>query len=50
MSNSGPSVPPGLDPDQDEVGGAYVTVSQQASQPRRGDAAAHAPTSRWDSR
>ncbi|TFY82523.1 hypothetical protein EWM64_g1493 [Hericium alpestre] len=35
MSNSGPSVPPGLDPDQEEVGGAYVTVSQQASEGRQ---------------
>ncbi|KAA1466015.1 regulator of G protein signaling superfamily [Dentipellis sp. KUC8613] len=34
MSNSGPSVPPGLDPDAEEVGGAYVTVSQQASEGR----------------
>ncbi|THH21047.1 hypothetical protein EW146_g426 [Bondarzewia mesenterica] len=34
MSNSGPAVPPGLDPDAEEVGGAYVTVSQQASEGR----------------
>lgn len=34
MSNSGPAVPPGLDPEAEEIGGAYVTVSQQASEAR----------------
>jgi len=29
MPNTGPAVPPGLDPNAEEVGGAYVTVSQR---------------------
>ena len=28
------AVPPGLDPEAEEIGGAYVTVSQQASEAR----------------
>ncbi|KAI0052563.1 regulator of G protein signaling [Auriscalpium vulgare] len=35
LSNSGPAVPPGLDQDAEEVGGAYVTVSQQAGERAR---------------
>ncbi|VDC06201.1 unnamed protein product [Peniophora sp. CBMAI 1063] len=53
LSNSGPSVPPGLAQDQEEIGGAYVTVSQQASNARaRQHEAAHHPQAvpRWDSR
>lgn len=34
VSNAAPSVPPGLDPESEEVGGAYMTVSQQASESR----------------
>ncbi|KAI0032024.1 regulator of G protein signaling [Vararia minispora EC-137] len=51
LSNSGPSVPPGLEHDAEEVGGAYVTVSQQASQLRARDGAGMpAPSARWDTR
>ncbi|KAI0260922.1 regulator of G protein signaling [Gloeopeniophorella convolvens] len=31
LSSSGPTVPPGLTQDQEEVGGAYVTVSQKGA-------------------
>ena len=52
LSNNGPSVPPGLAQDQEEIGGAYVTVSQQASNARARGHDAHHPQAvpRWDSR
>ncbi|KAI0310231.1 regulator of G protein signaling domain-containing protein [Amylostereum chailletii] len=51
MSNSGPSVPPGLEQDAEEVGGAYVTVSQQASESRPRQRGGENPTQlRWNER
>jgi hypothetical protein len=38
LQTQGPAAPPGL---SDEVGGAYVTVSQQAAEHRHGPGAAH---------
>jgi len=44
LLSAGPASPPGLNVSSDEVGGAYMTVSQQASEREHRQAVAEAAT------
>ena len=44
LLSAGPASPPGLNGSSDEVGGAYMTVSQQASEREHRQAVAEAAT------